>query len=112
MDIPRYALIAASMLLGLMLLGEWTRFTANEQAAIAASPIVESLPQNQSTALADTDPGVLDQSYENDMPSAGDLAQAQSTRIDGLAQTASGSLITVQTDVLDIVIDQIGRAHV
>ena len=27
MDIPRYALIAASVLLGLMLLGEWTRFS-------------------------------------------------------------------------------------
>ena len=105
MDIPRYALIAASMLLGLMLLGEWTRFTAEEQAAIAASPIVESLPQNQSNALTETDPDVLDQSFENDMPSAGDLAQPQSTRIDGLAQTASDSLITVKTDVLDIVID-------
>ena len=33
MDIPRYALIAASLLLGLMLLGEWTRFSEAQQAA-------------------------------------------------------------------------------
>ena len=33
MDIPRYALIAASVLLGLMLLGEWTRFSTAQQEA-------------------------------------------------------------------------------
>ena len=31
MDIPRYALIAASVLLGLMLLGEWTQFSAKQR---------------------------------------------------------------------------------
>jgi hypothetical protein len=41
MDIPRYALIAASLLLGLMLLGEWTRFSEAQQAAAApATPKV------------------------------------------------------------------------
>ena len=41
MDIPRYALIAASLLLGLMLLGEWTRFSeAQQAAALPATPMV------------------------------------------------------------------------
>ena len=41
MDIPRYALIAASVLLGLMLLGEWTRFSEEQQtAALPAVPMV------------------------------------------------------------------------
>ena len=41
MDIPRYALIAASVLLGLMLLGEWTRFSDEQQtAALPAVPMV------------------------------------------------------------------------
>ena len=43
MDIPRYALIAASVLLGLMLLGEWTRFsTAQQEAASPPVPMVEA----------------------------------------------------------------------
>ena len=43
MDIPRYALIAASVLLGLMLLGEWTRFsTTQQEAALPAVPMVET----------------------------------------------------------------------
>ena len=50
MDIPRYALIAASVLLGLMLLGEWTRFsTAQQEAALPAVPMVEA-----ETAAPDT----------------------------------------------------------
>ena len=40
MDIPRYALIAASVLLGLMLLGEWTRFSEEQHtAALPAVPM-------------------------------------------------------------------------
>ena len=50
MDIPRYALIAASVLLGLMLLGEWSRFsTAQQEAALPAVPMVEA-----ETAAPDT----------------------------------------------------------
>ena len=42
MDIPRYALIATSVLLGLMLLGEWTQFSAKQQdAASPPTPMVE-----------------------------------------------------------------------
>ena len=43
MDIPRYALIAASVLLGVMLLGEWTRFSsAQQEAALSTMPMVEA----------------------------------------------------------------------
>ena len=54
MDIPRYALIAASVLLGLMLLGEWTQFSARQQdAALPPTPIVEaSLVQDTQVAKA------------------------------------------------------------
>ena len=44
MDIPRYTLIAASVFLGLMLLGEWTRFsTALQEASLPAVPMVDTL---------------------------------------------------------------------
>ena len=33
MDIQRYALLAASALLGFMLLGEWTRYSAEQESA-------------------------------------------------------------------------------
>ena len=54
MDIPRYALIAASVLLGLMLLGEWTQFSAKQQdAASPPTPMVEpSLVQDTPAAEA------------------------------------------------------------
>ena len=59
MDIPRYALIAASVLLGLMLLGEWTRFTEEQQtAALPAVPMVATAENNfsaASTPRADSD---------------------------------------------------------
>jgi hypothetical protein len=62
MDIPRYALIAASILLGLMLLGEWTRFTADEQALIPASPIVEPTAQKIARPCWATGTRTFDQS--------------------------------------------------
>ena len=42
MDIPRYALIAASILLGLMLLGEWTRFSSELQKPPEPVAMVET----------------------------------------------------------------------
>ena len=48
MDIPRYALIAASVLLGLMLLGEWTQFsTAQQEAALPAVPMVDTMVETE-----------------------------------------------------------------
>ena len=104
MDIPRYALIAASVLLGLMLLGEWTRFTAEEQASMPATPIVESFAREDASSLSGTGPTLPDQSPRDDMPSSEDLLQAPPADAFSVTATAN-SLVTVTTDVLDIVID-------
>ncbi|MEL0137970.1 MAG: membrane protein insertase YidC, partial [Halieaceae bacterium] len=105
MDIPRYALIAASLLLGLMLLGEWTRFTESEQALIPPSPIVESLAPDNTASWADTDASRPSMSTEGDIPSAEDIALPQGTRTDSITSSDTGSLVTVKTDVLNVVID-------
>ena len=105
MDIPRYALIAASLLLGLMLLGEWTRFTESEQALIPPSPIVESLAPDNAASWADTDASRPSMSTEGEIPSAEDIAQPQNTRTNSITSSDTGSLVTVKTDVLNVVID-------
>ena len=105
MDIPRYALIAASILLGLMLLGEWTRFTADEQALIPASPIVESTAQKDSPTLSRDPTTTFDQSPQDDLPSDEDLAQSSSADIYNDVSAQASSLVRVTTDVLEIIID-------
>ena len=105
MDIPRYALIAASILLGLMLLGEWTRFTADEQALIPASPIVESTAQKDSPTLLGDPTTSFDQSPQDDLPSDEDLAQSASADIYSGISAQANSLVRVTTDVLEIIID-------
>ncbi|MAI94917.1 MAG: membrane protein insertase YidC [Halieaceae bacterium] len=105
MDIPRYALIAASILLGLMLLGEWTRFTADEQALIPASPIVESTAQKDSPTLLGDPTTTFDQSPQDDLPSDEDLAQSSSADIYNGISAQANSLVRVTTDVLEIIID-------
>lgn len=105
MDIPRYALIAASILLGLMLLGEWTRFTADEQALIPASPIVESTAQKDSPTLLGDPTTSFDQSPQDDLPSDEDLAQSSSADIYNGISAQANSLVRVTTDVLEIIID-------
>ena len=105
MDIPRYALIAASILLGLMLLGEWTRFTADEQALIPASPIVESTAQKDSPTLLGDATTSFDQSPQDDLPSDEDLAQSSSADIYNGISAQANSLVRVTTDVLEIIID-------
>ena len=104
MDIPRYALIAASVLLGLMLLGEWTRFTAEEQASVPAMPIVESRASGDTAALSAATPTLPDQPPRDDMPSSEDLLQPPGADTYNTVATAS-SLVSVTTDVLDVVID-------
>lgn len=103
MDIPRYALIAASILLGLMLLGEWTRFTADQQALIPPSPIVESLTRDQNAILPSAQSTRTGQSPQDDLPSDEDLAL--SSRAETYEADTASSLVRVTTDVLEIVID-------
>ena len=65
MDIPRYALIAASVLLGLMLLGEWTRFnTAQQEASLPTVPMVDAGRAAPDTADEMT---VFNNTSQNDM---------------------------------------------
>ena len=101
MDIPRYALIAASVLLGLMLLGEWTRFSEEQQtAALPAVPMVapaETYPSPASTPKADSD---LPVNEDVDLASQAVTESARS-EIEGV----SGQLITVHTDTLEVMID-------
>ena len=102
MDIPRYALIAASVLLGLMLLGEWTRFsTAQHEAALPAVPMVEA-----ETAAPDTpdEMAVVGTTSRDDM----DLPTVEDINLNGgqipdrtnPATTATGRIVTVHTDCL------------
>ena len=107
MDIPRYALIAASVLLGLMLLGEWSRFsTAQQEAALPAVPMVEA-----GTAAPDTpdEMAVVGTTSQDDMdlPTVEDinLAGGQMPDRASPATTATGRIVTVHTDVLEIKID-------
>ena len=106
MDIPRLALIAASILLGLMLLGGWTRFSEDQQeAALPAVPMVDQLanlyapavPGNTTTAELNTD---LPINEDVDLP-----ALDGSGQVDTTADTYRGSVITVHTDVLEVIID-------
>ena len=101
MDIPRYALIAASVLLGLMLLGEWTRFSEEQQtAALPAVPMVapaETYPSPAPTPKADSDLPV------NEDVNLASQAVTESARSD--TESVSGQLITVHTDTLEVMID-------
>ena len=101
MDIPRYALIAASVLLGLMLLGEWTRFSEEQQtAALPSVPMVapaETYPSPAPTPKADSDLPV------NEDVNLASQAVTESAR--SVSESVNGQLITVHTDTLEVMID-------
>ena len=101
MDIPRYALIAASVLLGLMLLGEWKRFTEEQQtAALPAVPMVATTENDFSIASTPR--------ADSDLPVKEDVnlaSQAVSGDIRGDSESGSAQLITVHTDTLEVMID-------
>ena len=107
MDIPRYALIAASVLLGLMLLGEWTRFsTAQQEAALPAVPMVEA--EMAAPDTPDEMAVVGNTSQDNmDLPTVEDINITSGQAPDGAspAAAATGRIVTVHTDVLEIKID-------
>ena len=109
MDIPRYALIATSVLLGLMLLGEWTQFSANQQdAASPPTPMVEQsyaqdIPAAEAMPSVPSSNSDLPIGEDVDLPSAGQR-EGPSTDV----TSASGQFITVQTVTLEIIIDLIG----
>ena len=107
MDIPRYALIAASVLLSLVLLGEWTRFSnAQQAAALPTVPMVEG-----EMAAPDTpeNMAVVGNTSQDDMdlPTVEDINLTSAQAPDGTspAAAATGRIVTVHTDVLEIKID-------
>ena len=101
MDIPRYALIAASVLLGLLLLGEWTRFSEEQQTvALPAVPMVtpaETYLNPGPTPTANSD---LPVNEDVDLASQAVTESARSN-----SQSVNGQLITVHTDTLEVMID-------
>ena len=107
MDIPRYALIAASVLLGLMLLGEWTQFsTAQQEAALPAVPMVETEAGGSYVAneMAVSSGAPQD---DLDLPAVEDinLTSGQERASAGPSEAAAGRIVTVHTDTLEIKID-------
>ena len=109
MDIPRYALIAASVLLGLMLLGEWTRFSdAQREAALPPVPMVSA--DSSPTPYATSDNDVV-AATDMDLPTGDDISVTGSQALDTpqpIAASTTGRIITVQTDVLEVKIDLVG----
>ena len=109
MDIPRYALIAASVLLGLMLLGEWTRFSdAQREAALPPVPMVSA--DSSPTPYATSDNDVV-AATDMDLPTGDDISLTGSQALDApqpIVASATGRVITVHTDVLEVKIDLVG----
>ena len=107
MDIPRYALIAASVLLGLMLLGEWTRFsTTQQEAALPAVPMVETEVGGSNVANEMAFSSGVPQD-DLDLPAVEDinLTSGQERASAGPSEATTGRIVTVHTDVLEIKID-------
>jgi YidC/Oxa1 family membrane protein insertase len=106
MDIQRYALLAASALLGFMLLGEWTRYSAEHETAQRPQvPMVDAIAPNTTAPQArpqDITPAadILDL----DLPASPEISSStpeqQSTTDSGLQR-----FVTVHTDVLEVMID-------
>ena len=109
MDIPRYALIAASVLLGLMLLGEWTRFSDAQREA-ALPPVAMVSADSSPTPYTTSDNDVV-AAADLDLPTGDDISLNGSQALDApqpIVASATGRIITVHTDVLEVKIDLVG----
>ena len=108
MDIPRYALIAASVLLGLMLLGEWTRFSdAQQEATLQPVPMVSA----DSSPVPSASHNEVIAATDMDLPTGDDISLTGSPALDvsqPIVASATGRIITVHTDVLEVKIDLVG----
>ncbi len=108
MDIPRYALIAASVLLGLMLLGEWTRFSdAQQEATLQPVPMVSA----DSSPVPSASHNEVIAATDMDLPTGDDISLTGSQALDvsqPIVASATSRIITVHTDVLEVKIDLVG----
>ena len=107
MDIQRYALLAASALLGFMLLGEWTRYSAEQDSAQRPQvPMVDAFaPSATISQAAPQDVAPSADILDPDLPASPDASlsapEPLSTTDAGLQQR----FVTVHTDVLEVMID-------
>ena len=108
MDIPRYALIAASILLGLMLLGEWTRFSSELQKPPEPVAMVETPVPDVERFLDNDTAAPVTQTAPTDLPTTEDIAPALADPDLGTPTTSEGSVVRVETDVLLVMIDLVG----
>jgi YidC/Oxa1 family membrane protein insertase len=106
MDLQRSLLIGAIAVLSFMLLTEWVAF----KDARTASTTVESprILSDESTAAnsADTEvPAAPAATAEEDLPTAPDMEASASTTARELAAQATGRIVQVRTDTLQLAID-------
>ena len=82
MDIQRYALLAASALLGFMLLGEWTRYSADHNTARNTQvPMVDgtSITETPQTSLQEATPA--SDGLDPDLPASIDVNAVSYTHL-------------------------------
>lgn len=104
MDIPRYLLIAASAVLGVMLLTEWTQFKSSTVATEDRERLATTLVTSDDSGLPDVVSVKTETHPLSDVPIVSTLDAEETPTTAG----KSSSLITIQTDKLDIVIDLVG----
>ncbi len=103
MDIPRYILIAASALLTIILLGEWTRFTAEQKdSALQSIPMVTT--DHIVSDRAFLDKTKLRDSKNSDIPEVLQI-EAQEAKLLSNSDVLDSELISVITDTLNLIID-------
>ena len=106
MDIPRYALLAASALLGFMLLGEWTRYSADHNTAQNTQvPMVDatSITEAPQASLTEARPAVDD--LDPDLPASIDLNVSAPEPLTRPDKGQPSRFVSVHTDVLEVMID-------
>jgi YidC/Oxa1 family membrane protein insertase len=106
MDIPRYALLAASALLGFMLLGEWTRYSADHNTAQKTQvPMVDatSITETPQASLEGARPAV--DGLDPDLPASLDVNVSAPEPLTPSDMAQSSRFVSVHTDVLEVMID-------
>ena len=106
MDIQRYLLIAASAALAIMLLSEWTTFTADNGHVEDRVRLAETRPPaSLSTSVLPTPPNTPSTTAPDELPTVDITDRKDATTLE---DQRSVSLITVTTDTLQVVIDRVG----
>ena len=106
MDIQRYLLIAASAALAIMLLSEWTTFTADNGHVEDRVRLAETRPPaSLSTSVLPTPPNTPTTTAPDELPTVDITDRKDATTLE---DQRSVSLITVTTDTLQVVIDRVG----